>query len=338
MRLKLDKDSILNSYNVRLNSIMLIGLLPAVICMGLYIFLFNEYVIYSCTLLCALLIAFLKIKKSILGPNMVLINTFISLLICSIVKISTGNLLIPDVFFPLTLIVILFCISLIYISFPNIERCLQSFVFYKLSIINQVGAQIIVIFSMIYILVSCISFLFIHRLSDFYLQMIIHIFPPTIYILAIIANFFTIKSISNDYKKRPIIRVIGISDGEILITRRSLSCFQENKLDTPIEDIIFDSSNILDKAKRISHLSLGLNYFNIEPRFSIKYRSTTIINKEVILFVLPIENRKDIKLYKYRFVSPKNIRKELDRYSSYIKDEIDHLEIVAKVWSGEQPI
>ena len=320
---------------IKLSSIMLVGLLPAIICMVLCIFFIDEYVIYSCTIFCAACIAILRIKKSLKQPNIVLLHTFIALVICSVVKITTGNLLIPTNAVPLTLEIIIFCISLLYVSFPNIENRLYKFIFYKVAILNQVASQLIVISSMVYILLAFSLFILLHPLEEVYLNLLTLIIPPIIYILAIVANFITIRFISKDHTKQPILRVIAISDGEIMISKRSLSYFQGNKLDTPIEDNIFDSLNLADKAKRISSLTLGICRLDIEPRFSIKYKSSISTGRDIVLFILPIKKREDIKYRRYKFVTPEEIKKEIGKYSTYMKDEIDHITIAANIWKEQ---
>jgi hypothetical protein len=74
---------------------------------------------------------------------------------------------------------------------------------------------------------------------------------------------------------------------------------------------------------------------DIEPRFSIRYKSTYRKDKEIILYILPLNDENDIKLNYAKFVSPDEIKNGIEEYSSYMKEEIDHLSIAAYMWKED---
>lgn len=51
-----------------------------------------------------------------------------------------------------------------------------------------------------------------------------------------------------------------------------------------------------------------------------------------MLYVLPLNNENQIHFSGGKFVTPKEIEAGSAQYSSFLKEEIDHLNIVVQMW------
>ena len=74
---------------------------------------------------------------------------------------------------------------------------------------------------------------------------------------------------------------------------------------------------------------------NTLPRFSLKHiisSSKGASSKTVLLYILPLDNENQIHFEGGKFVSPEEIEADEHNYSSFLKEEIEHLDVVAQMW------
>ena len=74
---------------------------------------------------------------------------------------------------------------------------------------------------------------------------------------------------------------------------------------------------------------------NTLPRFSLKHiisSSKGASSKTVLLYILPLDNENQIHFEGGKFVSPEEIEANEHNYSSFLKEEIEHLDVVAQMW------
>ena len=51
-----------------------------------------------------------------------------------------------------------------------------------------------------------------------------------------------------------------------------------------------------------------------------------------LLYILPLDNENQIHFEGGKFVSPEEIEADEHNYSSFLKEEIEHLDVVAQMW------
>ena len=85
------------------NLIMSTGLIPAIVCMIFCIFFQDAVVLYVCSLASIIYILYRLVKPPVYQPNLVLLHGTLALIIASIIKGISGDMLIPDRTVPITL-------------------------------------------------------------------------------------------------------------------------------------------------------------------------------------------------------------------------------------------
>lgn len=145
-------------------------------------FFFRAYVLYACSLAGLLYVLYRLAKPPIYRPNLVLLHATLALVVCSVIKLISGDSLIPDRTVPIILEIIILSFSLFYLIEPIVYNKIFSFFNYKISILNCWSTRIIAIFSGIHLFILCIIYLLFNPLSYPVLYILTHILPPLIYI------------------------------------------------------------------------------------------------------------------------------------------------------------
>ncbi|MCR1845564.1 hypothetical protein [Phocaeicola sartorii] len=102
-----------------------------------------------------------------------------------------------------------------------------------------------------------------------------------------------------------------------------------------MEDYIYACKTDTDKyAKEIENKYNNNLTGQLEPRFSLKHliKENNGIKRTIMLYVLPLSSESQIHFTGGRFVTPEEIEQNSTLYSSFLKEEIDHLNIVAQMW------
>ncbi|MCB6966912.1 hypothetical protein L0P14_22270, partial [Phocaeicola dorei] len=141
------------------NLIMSTGLIPTIVCMIFCIFFQDAAVLYVCSLASIIYILYRLVKPPVYQPNLVLLHGTLALIIASIIKGISGDMLIPDRTVPITLEILILCFSLLYLMVPNFYAKLFSYFHYKISILNCWATQVIAVLSGIHLFASCIIYL-----------------------------------------------------------------------------------------------------------------------------------------------------------------------------------
>lgn len=318
------------------NLIMSTGLIPTIVCMILCIFFSDAYVLYACSLAGLLYVLYRLAKPPIYRPNLVLLHATLALVVCSVIKLISGDSLIPDRTVPIILEIIILSFSLFYLIEPIVYNKIFSFFNYKISILNCWSTRIIAIFSGIHLFILCIIYLLFNPLSYPVLYILTHILPPLIYIISIAVNYILIKSIGTSYQRMPFLRIAPICNGKIYVLPRNTHSEEPGKLDIPMEDYIYACKTDTDKyAKEIEKKYGRYIDGNPLPRFSLKHiisSSKGASSKTVLLYILPLDNENQIHFEGGKFVSPEEIEADEHNYSSFLKEEIEHLDVVAQMW------
>ena len=71
-----------------------------------------------------------------------------------------------------------------------------------------------------------------------------------------------------------------------------------------------------------------------EPLFSFKHlvKEANGVKKTIMLYILPLNDEEQIHFTGGKFVTPEEIEMNSAQYSSFLKEEIDHLNIVTQMW------
>nr|WP_300698395.1 hypothetical protein [uncultured Phocaeicola sp.] len=143
------------------------------------------------------------------------------------------------------------------------------------------------------------------------------------------------KTISLTYKKMPCLRIAPICNGKIYVAPRSYQGEEPGKLDIPMEDYIYACKTDMDKyAQEVKNKYSNHIAEQPEPRFSLKHlvKETNEVEKTIILYVLPLNDEEQIHFVGGKFVTPEEIEMNPTQYSSCLKEEVNHLNIVAQMW------
>lgn len=317
------------------NLIMSTGLIPTIVCMILCIFFSDAYVLYACSLASLLYVLYRQAKPPIYRPNLVLLHTTLALAVCSVIKLISGDSLIPDRTVPIILEIIILSFSLFYLIEPVVYNKIFSFFNYKISILNCWATQIIALFSGIHLFMLCGIYLLFRPLPYPMLYTLTHILPPLVYILSIAVNYIFVKTVSTTYRKMPFLRIAPICNGKIYVLPRHAHSEEPGKLDIPMEDYIYACKTDTDQyAKEIEKKYSRYIDGDIQPRFSLKHITSPAkgTSKTVLLYILPLDDESQIHFDGGKFVSPEEIEADEHNYSSLLKEEIEHLDVAAQMW------
>ncbi|WP_455673856.1 hypothetical protein [Phocaeicola sp.] len=311
------------------------GLIPTIACMILCIFFPDTTVLYACTLASIAYILYRLFNPPAYQPNLVLLHGTLALLIGSIIKGISGDALIPDRTVPLTLEFLIFSFSLLYLMVPSLYNKIFSYFHYKIPILNCWATQVIAVLTGIHLILMCIIYLAFNPLSYTTLYTLSHIVPPVVYVICIVVNYAFVKTVSQNYKKMPFLRIAPICNGKIYVIPRGIHAEEPGKLDIPMEDYVYACKTNTDSyAKEIEKKYKQCILGDTEPRFSLKHivKLTSGYSKTILLYVLPLDNEDQICFTGGKFVSPEEIETERNKYSSFLKAEIGHLSFVAQMW------
>ena len=101
------------------------------------------------------------------------------------------------------------------------------------------------------------------------------------------------------------------------------------------EDYIYACKTDTDKyAKEVENKYSNHITGQPEPRFSLKHlvKETNGVKKTIMLYILPLNDEEQIHFTGGKFVTPEEIEMNSAQYSSFLKEEIDHLNIVTQMW------
>ncbi|MCD7927076.1 MAG: hypothetical protein LUI85_21285 [Bacteroides sp.] len=317
------------------NLIMATGLIPVIVCMIFCIFCPDASVLYVCSLASIVYILYRLVKPPVYQPNLVLLHGTLALIIASVMKGIGGDMLIPDRTVPITLEILILSISLLYLMVPSLYNKIFSYFHYKISILNCWAIQVIALLSSIHLFISCIIYLFFRPLSYNTLYAMTHIIPPLVYIVCILVNYVFVKTVSLTYKKMPFLRIAPICNGKIYVAPRNLQGEEPGKLDIPMEDYIYACKTDTDKyAKEVEKRYSNHINGQPEPRFSLKHlvKAASGMQKTILLYVLPLNDEDQIHFTGGKFVTPEEIEANSKQYSSFLREEVDHLNVVAQMW------
>lgn len=314
---------------------MSIGLIPVIICMICCIFFPNRAVLYAGSLGSIIYVLYRQIDPPFIHPNLVLLNATLALLITSVTKGIGGNWLIPDNTASITLEILILSLSLLYFLSPSSYKKFFSYFNFQIVGMNIISLRIITACCSIHLFIFCLLSLFFNPLSPSTLYILEQIMPPLLYIVCIVVNtcIVNLLCIKFELENSPLVRIVPVCNGKIYI----IPCTNNpQKMDIPMKSYM----DIREKdANRHVKTMLEEDYSeNItgspEPRFSLKYLTNLANSKlTVLIYILPLQNESEIHFPQGKFVTPDEIKNNLDQYSTFVNQEIDHLSMAAQMWN-----
>ena len=130
----------------------------------------------------------------------------------------------------------------------------------------------------------------------------------------------------------PIIRIAPVCNGKVYVIPHTPE-EGTTVMDLPMEDRIEKVSPKSDKAARKvkEKYQLHINC-DMQPRFSVQYKSASHNGETVYLYILPLKQEHEIQFHNGTFVSADEINTNNQLYSSNLQKESELLGMVAELW------
>lgn len=315
--------------------LMTLGLVPSMVCMIIYLFSPDESIVHICTMFSLGIVLFRAVFPPCNQPNLLLAHGTMALMLVSAARIIWGEWLIQDDMVPITLEILTLSFSLFYLTSPEFYDRFFGFFRYKVPLVNWWATKIVAFLCGIHLGIFSLATLIFGPLSSTAFFIIAIVFPPLVYLLCILINYYFIKTLSRVVQDLFLVRIVPVCNGKIYVSPRNHTQNEPEKLDIPIEEMIYalgDDAN--DTALRIvkdyhSHFSGEL-----ELRFSLQHKTMMSNNKEqvILLYILPLNREEQIHFQGGEFILPQEIKSSPSRYSSFLQEEADHLATVAEMW------
>lgn len=140
----------------------------------------------------------------------------------------------------------------------------------------------------------------------------------------------SLQSIQAD--NMPIIRIAPVCNGKIYVIphtpEKGMSI-----MDLPMEGQVKQVSPKSDKAARKVKEKYQLHIkSDIQPRFSVQYKSAPHNGETVYLYILPLTHENDIHFHDGKFVSAEEIATNTELFSHNLQRESDLLGMAAELW------
>ncbi len=318
-----------------------IGVLPIIICMLLSEFISAAAAIYISfiTAILALGVIYWIIGRG--GSFLLLLMSAVLLLILGISTLIPSTHM-PDRMLPFYAeIGLIIFVSVILYEKRKIKKlflkkkslhCNEDILFSINS--GAIYSRIIQLLCTPHFIIASLIIIFASPLNKTVDLILLHILPPAILFIAIIASQIGLSillSLSSKIEKvpvlndkgevvdkkysfetfsyknqyiNPIIRIAIISKGMLFLSRRSEKlCFNPEKIDLPLECYLRYEEKIEDGVNRLMHAAFQPE-FQSEPRFSIKYRfRNDETNRLIYLYILYVDD--DSQLCSPQFIDGK---------------------------------
>lgn len=308
--------------------IMSTGLIPIIVCMIFCQFVQDAFVLYSCSAASLVYMLYRTVKPTLNRPNWVLVHGTLALIVLSFIKAISKDQLIPEQTVPITLEILFLCFSLFFLIVPDCyDRLYPDKTF---SILNRLETKAIVILSGIQLLTYSLIYLFFSPLSHKALYAMMHIFPPLCYLLCLVANYILVKAFCSIFLNMPVLRIIPVCNGKIYVIHNK----EFNQWDTPLEDCM--DARQIDRdlyAKEIMERYREHLDDEPSPRFCLKHLvKNPPMDNTFLLYILPLNDERQIHFNGGKFVTPEEIEETPKSYSYYLREEINHLKVAARMW------
>ena len=130
----------------------------------------------------------------------------------------------------------------------------------------------------------------------------------------------------------PIIRIAPVCNGKVYVVPHTPE-EGTTVMDLPMEDYVDKVSPPSDKAarkvKEKYHLHINCD---MQPRFSVQYKSASHNGETVYLYILPLKQEHEIQFHNGTFISADEINTNGVLYSSNLQKESELIGMAAELW------
>ena len=314
------------SMNLR-NKIVSIGLVPIIITLiGLHFFP-NTEMLGAGLALSIIMLGYNILKMKDLN-FFLLLGTF-GIGTCFFLRLFWGYKYVPLNTITPTVEFSLMIFAFIYYSAPELYKDVVSKLGIRVCFSYKFETKIIIILSSVHLLLLYIIKTLNHDWSLEGRFFMINVVPVSIYIICLIVNTLGIHIVAKIEKSRHnIIRIAPICNGKLLLSQKNIP---SNKVwDIPIERNF--EGNIDDCRKYAVKTAGRFTTNDVQPRLILQYgeECSCGIQKNILLFILPIKDEKDIKI-EGRFIGFDEIDKNSLQLNTHIKKELEHLKDAASL-------
>lgn len=315
------------SMNLR-NKIVSIGLVPIIITLiGLHFFPNTEMLGVGLAL-SIIMLGYNILKMKDLN-FFLLLGTF-GIGTCFFLRLFWGYKYVPLNTITPTVEFSLMIFAFIYYSAPELYKDVVSKLGIRVCFSYKFETKIIIILSSVHLLLLYIIKTLNHDWSIEGRFFMINVVPVSIYIICLIVNTLGIHIVAKIEKSRQnIIRIAPICNGKLLLSQKNIP---SNKVwDIPIERNF--EGNIDDCRKYAVKTAGRFTTNDVQPRLILQYgeECSCGIQNNILLFILPIKDKKDIKI-EGRFIGFDEIDKNSLQLNTHIKKELEHLKDAASLW------
>ena len=131
----------------------------------------------------------------------------------------------------------------------------------------------------------------------------------------------------------PTIRIAPVCNGKIYVVPHTLdegNTIMDLPMVEQVEKASPKSDKVARKIKENYHLHIQSD---MQPRFSIQYKSATHQNETVYLYILPLRQEQEIQFQNGKFVSSEEIANSTNQYSTNLQQEGEFLGMAADLWN-----
>ena len=130
----------------------------------------------------------------------------------------------------------------------------------------------------------------------------------------------------------PIIRIAPVCNGKIYVVPHTPD--EGNTImDLPMVEQVEKASSKSDKAARKIKEKYHLHIqSDMQPRFSVQYKSATCQDETVYLYILPLKQEEEIRFQNGKFVSSEEISTNANQYSPNLQKEGELLGMAGNLW------
>lgn len=314
--------------------VMALGLLPILACTIGAVFFPEAYVLYLSSAITLFFFIYQAYKRESRNSQLILFHATLSLTLCTLIKLTKMEWLLPDNSISITLEILIFCFSIFFLFFPKVYERISRTFYPKDSVLNKWACASIVAACGLHFLISSSYELFHLKQSESILFAQFQIIPVITIIVSILFNFLTVIILGENTKKQVIVRIAPIYDGKVYLMPTNIEPVEDSLLDLPISEFLSVRMKEINQCanKLCRKYSKELSQ-PTEPRFSLKYISK-IGDKEsvVLLYILPLKSEEEINFENGQFINPKEIVSKKERYNPLLVEEAEHLQTTAEMW------
>ncbi len=327
----------MNNIGVYKNFILCMGLTPAIICMLLCCIFTDAAVLYICSIASLLHAGYWFFFPNDFEYNTLSLHTAVSLTLLAIAKALGGEAILPEGSVPLTLEILIFCFSVLYLLTASYYGKFFAHFGHLTEMNNYWATMSVIIASLVHFLILAVLYAFLHPFSDKMLFFLTGLIPPVVYLAAIRLNYSYISQCMKEVKSIPMLRVAAVCNGKVYVVPVPND---REYWDLPMKDICHGGQDKVNETlARIRETYQANLSDKPDFRFSLKYLFDTPFGSPVtiLLYILPLKDESDIHFEGGRFVSPTEIVEDTDkRFCLFLKEEAEHLETVVEMWKTFQ--